>query len=336
MPRNVIEYHPLIGYRFIPKIKVRVEYEKGGYLIKTNNLGFRCENDVTKKNHKGTFRILLFGDSFTAGDGVSNKYRYGDLLENYFKKIEILNFGLSGSGTDQQYLIYKEYCQDLEYDLLLICPMIENIRRNIAGYRISLTSENKKIVFIPKPYFKIENKKLVLYHNPVPRNILDYKDIKNNPKLSKYIDKGGRFPKITKIFNKLGPRIHRWVQKLIRYQPFPEYNSKNNPAWLLMKMIIKEWVDGMQKVLICPIPTYQHIERISSPKKYKQRFSELENEIGIKIIDILPRFWMESKETRLNCRFQTDPHPTPLGHIIIADGLKPYIEGYYRRWLKTV
>jgi len=82
MPRNISEYNPSIGYRYILKMKARIEHECGGFLLKTNNLGFRC-------NHEDTFRVLLLGDSFTAGFGVSNKYRFGDILESFFPKMQI-------------------------------------------------------------------------------------------------------------------------------------------------------------------------------------------------------------------------------------------------------
>ena len=42
------------------------------------------------------------GDSFTAADGVSNRQRYSDLLEARLPGIEVYNFGLPGTGTDQQ------------------------------------------------------------------------------------------------------------------------------------------------------------------------------------------------------------------------------------------
>ena len=44
-------------------------------------------------------RVLVFGDSFTAGDGVSNGSRYSDVLETLLPPpTEVHNFGLPGSG----------------------------------------------------------------------------------------------------------------------------------------------------------------------------------------------------------------------------------------------
>ena len=94
---------------------------------------------MTKKKPEGKYRIILFGDSFTAGDAVSNQQRYGDMLEQRFPALQVLNFGLSGTGTDQQYLVFQEYAKDIDYDLLMICPLVENIRRVAARYRLVRT-----------------------------------------------------------------------------------------------------------------------------------------------------------------------------------------------------
>ena len=109
--RQIHEYHETIGYRFIPQLSARIPHEGGGYLVRTNSAGFRCDRELTKEKPPEVFRVLLFGDSFTAGDGVSNQYRYGDLLERQFPGLHVLNFGLSGTGTDQQYLIFREFAK---------------------------------------------------------------------------------------------------------------------------------------------------------------------------------------------------------------------------------
>ena len=107
MARQLFEYHPIIGYRFIPGLKVRIPHESGGYLVRVNETGFRSNHEFTKEKQKNISRVILFGDSYTAGEGVSNEFRYSDVLEKNLANTEVYNFGLPGSGTDQQYLIYQ-------------------------------------------------------------------------------------------------------------------------------------------------------------------------------------------------------------------------------------
>ena len=105
--RQIFRYNKNIGHLFVPNIKARIMNEKGGYYVNTNSLGFR--SDIEFKEKKGKkHRILFFGDSNTAADGVSNNERFSELVGKYFNS-EVYNFGLSGSGTDQQYLIWEEY-----------------------------------------------------------------------------------------------------------------------------------------------------------------------------------------------------------------------------------
>ena len=99
MQRQFLRYHPSIGYTFVPALKTRVVHEGSGYLMRTNASGFRCDHDFVTTGHPDSHRALLFGDSYTAGDGVSNGMRYGDLLEGMVPGLQVYNFGLPGTGT---------------------------------------------------------------------------------------------------------------------------------------------------------------------------------------------------------------------------------------------
>jgi len=181
MNKQIFEYHPIVGYRFIPNIQTRVQHESGGYLIKTNSLGFRSELEFNLARTKNYKRILLFGDSYTAADGVSNKKRYSDLLMQLLPETEIYNFGMPGTGTDQQYLIYHEYAKNIEHDLVIVVVLVENIRRVNAQYRVYLNEKKERVVF-QKPYFELENKELVLKNIPVDPNQIRARDFHTTEK----------------------------------------------------------------------------------------------------------------------------------------------------------
>jgi carbamoyltransferase len=325
MQRQIHEYHDLIGYRFIPGLSARVPHEGGGYLVKTNEAGFRCAHEVSRQKPPGVFRILLFGDSFTAGDGVSNQFRYGDLLEKRFQGLQILNFGLSGTGTDQQYLIFREFTEDLEYDLIVICPHVENIRRVVSRYRLVTYREDGKRGYLAKPYFELSGDRLVLRHVPVPKGILEKAELP--PGDRKHVDDGGTHLTARRfVHNYLRP-FKSIIRRVSRYQPLPSYDRSHHADWLLMKAILTQWVserDG-HPVLVSPIPYYHYTEEIASAKNYLRRFQELAELDGVTIHDVLPRFRAESPEDRRRCRFANDSHLTPYGHEILADALAPAV-----------
>ena len=75
--KQIFKYHPKLGYWYRRKINLRIQsqsLDKHYYRIVTNKLGARCNHDnFTEKKRK---KILFIGCSYTAGDGVSNGFRF--------------------------------------------------------------------------------------------------------------------------------------------------------------------------------------------------------------------------------------------------------------------
>ena len=230
--RQIFEYNDVTGFRFIPNIKARIQHESGGYLLQTNSSGFRCKHNFHAPKKNNINRILLFGDSFTAGDGVSDKKRYSEVLENIIEALEVFNFGLPGSGTDQQYLAHQTFAKEIDHDLLVIAVLVENIRRVASHYRYYENDKGEMLMFA-KPFYELENNELVLKQCPADKKPIEEKDLPDSEK--KTIDTGGRFHFLRKLVIKAG--VKELVQKNVRYQPVPEYNNPNNPVWLVMRKI---------------------------------------------------------------------------------------------------
>src|SRR6185369_3602767 len=165
--RMLIRHHPRIGHLFVPNLRARIPNELGGYYLRTNSSGFRSNIEYTKA--RGTRpRILFFGDSFTAGDGCSNEERFSDLVGNELDA-ETFNYGLSGSGTDQQCLILEDLAEGVEADLIVLTVCVENIERIKVAYREAIDRVSSKHVLVPKPYFTLNgDQQLHLNHVPIP------------------------------------------------------------------------------------------------------------------------------------------------------------------------
>jgi carbamoyltransferase len=327
MARAIFEYHPVFAYRFIPNIKVRIPHEGGGYLIKTNNSGFRNDNEFSNIKLESYRRILLFGDSFTAGDGVSNKYRFGDLLEEKIENVECYNFGLPGSGTDQQYLIYQKYGPAFDHDVVIISIFIENIGRTYSHYRYWYNEGGRKVCY-EKPYYELINDSLILKNVPPRRGPIKISSLSDedqqwihdrnlanlNPSAINFVKRFGMLELIRK------------VQLMYDNQPYKEYNNPDHPAWKLTEAILKDWIKNIsKKVLIVLIPSYHFIDEMSDPSHYQQRFSELQLKTGCNILDTLPFFLQHSKKERREFRFKNDPHFTQKGHAVIAGSIEPIL-----------
>jgi len=320
--RQIFEYDPVFAYRYVPNISVRVPFFSGGYLVRTNEQGFRSNHDFISKKTLGFRRVLLFGDSYTSGDGVSNGKRYGDLLEKMIPNLEVYNFGMPGTGTDQHYLIYQNAAQNIEHDVMVISVLVENIRRIVAKYKQFHDAEGEHHLYA-KPYYRLEevngNESLVLHGVPPLRKLISPNDVSQ-----KDVDTGGRFGNIRNIVKRL--KLKKVTQHVTRYNPLPQYDKPDHPDWLLMKAILKSFISHHPKpVLLFPIPLRQHIEKTCATSKYGLRFSELAKETSCIVHDPLKDLLQYSKEDRRGFSFDDD-HPTPKGHQSLAKSLAPVLE----------
>lgn len=338
MWRQIFEYHPIIGYRFIPGLRARIRRADGAYLIRVNDVGFRCDHDFVNEKKPGTRRVLLFGDSYTAGDGVSNGNRFGDLLEDEIPNLEVYNFGLPGTGTDQQYLAYREYADGIEHDLLIIAIFIENIRRVAAHYRYYF-NENGEQVCYEKPYYELINSRMVLRNVPPSRHPILESDLSKEERNA--IDRGAPVARMANWLNgrgmkdlsvTLGKQINKkglkdLVQRWIRYQPLPEYGSPNSQAWQIMRAILEEWIGNhSRKVLLVLIPCHQYVEEIADPSHYQARYRNLAFSLeDCALHDPMPDLLKYSFEDRRRFRLQ-EGHLTPKGHAVLTRSLVPVLE----------
>lgn len=322
MSRQLFEYHPVVGYRFVPNLKARVPHESGGYLVQANESGFRSNRAFERARTEGKRRVLLFGDSFTAGDGVSNGRRYSEGVEARLTDVEVYNYGLSGTGTDQQYLVWKEFCADVEHDLVVIAVLVENVRRVTARYRRYQDADGRERVYA-KPFYALDGDQLTLHQ--VPPRKEPYEEHELPPEERDAVDRGGRFALLRQVVTAVGAKDV--VQRLTRYQPVPDFDSASTPGWRLMRAILAQWIRASSKpVLVVPLPLYQHIEETSDAGPYQARFRELAADTGCAVHDPLPDLLKYPMERRRRFRFEKDVHPTPEGHDALAASLAPAIE----------
>lgn len=161
--RNTIyQYNDEIGWVGKPDIDT---YYKNIHVV-NNDFGFRDINHNYKEKNKK--RIMFIGDSFCWGYGVNQDKIFVELLRNKLTEYELFNCGVSGYGTDQEYILLKKYYDIIKPDIvfLIFCCMNDNGENNtnfvFGGYY--------------KPYYIIKNGELELQGVPVPKTWLYYKN----------------------------------------------------------------------------------------------------------------------------------------------------------------
>jgi len=319
--RQVYEYHPVVGYRFIPHLKARIPHEGGGYLLQANEAGFRSNRPFLKSASAGVRRVLVFGDSFTAGDAVANQQRYSDLLEAMLPHLEVYNFGLSSTGTDQQYLAWREFARDIEHDAVVIAVFVENVRRVVAHYRPHRDAAGRERLYA-KPYFTLEGSELRLHQVPPAAEGMDLEQLPLAERGA--VDTGGRFALLRGLVSALGAK--EAVQRMTRYQPLPAYDDPDSPDWRLMRAILAQWIGALKRpVVLMPLPLPQHLDQVCDAAPYQARFAELARETGCTLHDPLPDLLAYDKTERRAFRWETDIHFTPSGHQALARSLGPVL-----------
>ena len=114
---------------------------KTGGRLTTPKKRFQNFLNFSPSKGKDSIRIGAFGDSHTFGSEVnkteSYPYQLQKLLNQKFpnKKIEVLNFGVSGHGFQKQYFLWKKYAKSYELDYILLGPRSFHSNRDVVFTR---------------------------------------------------------------------------------------------------------------------------------------------------------------------------------------------------------
>ena len=96
-----------------------------------NEHGFRGRS-YSREKPAGTFRIVVLGDSFSYGTGVSLEDTWPDIVERTLteltpeRRIEVLNWAVPAHNTRQQVALLNHWVDDFDPDLVLICAYIND------------------------------------------------------------------------------------------------------------------------------------------------------------------------------------------------------------------
>jgi lysophospholipase L1-like esterase len=131
----------------------------GGYRtvrVRQNSLGFR---DV-EWGEKTRRRLAVVGDSFVWGYDAEQDERLTARLQEWLQEWQVMNLGVTGYGTDQEYLLSRMFLFRLQPDVVVLVHSPNDSRDN---------KTNQRYGPYYKPYFDKSGGSLRLAGVPVPQ-----------------------------------------------------------------------------------------------------------------------------------------------------------------------
>ncbi|MBN1405713.1 MAG: hypothetical protein JW946_04270 [Candidatus Omnitrophica bacterium] len=307
---NFFEYSSKYGWFHKKNISTWIETQEYATKVYINNKNLRGKEHPYEKP-KGAKRIIVLGDSFAFGLGVEDEETFSYKLEQLFKangeNVEVVNMGVDGFGTTQEWLLLKE--EGIKYSPdMIICLFFtgNDIENNSRGFEYGQN----------KPFFTIKNNNLVLENYPVPKNSANagYSQEQesrwrvNIPVIKKFLQTHS----YAYVFLRL--RYNYLLYRLGIRSSFD--NNSGSQAWDITKAIFLKMNDYCHnnkiKFLNVLVPTKEQMLSIE-PIDIQKKIAAFFNDNKLDYLDLFP-----SLVHRKDLNFTIDSHWNKKGHEYIA------------------
>lgn len=242
--------------------------------------------------------VLALGDSFTFGDQVSDSQTWPAYLER-ITGWRVLNAGVSSYGLDQIVLRAEQLVPKYRPDVIIVSLIYDDLERCRQTVRHG----------VPKPYFMIENHKLVL-RNVSPSN-------QKHPGLDWFRSVFGYSHLAHKIMDRLFPQ-YWWEGTLRDYR----YTPQNSPPIVipLLNRLANVQREGTRLIIL--LQGDVNTDR-GQALGFRYIFSKLSAN-KMEVVNLIPLLVKIKEKDRdnFNLLFARPPlpgsHMTPLGNAWVA------------------
>lgn len=333
---------PLVGHRLIPgAVGVFDSPADGGErLVRINSLGLR-DREYTLAKPAGARRLLILGDSYCEGLQVEEDETFQAVLERRLgyvpdaPKVEVLNGGVSGFGTDNELLFYRHVGRQFEPDLVVLSFFTNDLEDN------SIVLQRRMGDVEREPYFTLEGDGLALHDFPSPHRFSAVDQF---------------FKQHVRSYRAVWQRWHarqraRAVAKANRGLPgqftvhLDQYDAEHEAAWKLLERLVLQVrqeveADGARfAVQLCTCSWQVHPEHLAwfyenypalndhqwDWPKPNRRLVEFCRQHSIACLDLLPSFADHAQETGEDLHFRGG-HWNAAGHQLAARELQRFLD----------
>jgi hypothetical protein len=300
-----------------------------GHDVTFNSVGMR-DREHSLEKPPGVFRILLLGDSFTEALQVPFEASLPSLIERSLhertgKRIEVINAGVSGWGTDDELRYLTEYGLKYRPDLVVVAMTLHND-----------ISDNLR-----HDWHRVENGALVDQHRE-PMSFLDYQVMQLKAYLATRFQTYQLWRRVRhgREIRQAGNQLHSHVVQLFEVPtPKPIAEGVALTDLLLQKLQAVAREGGAQVVLVLLPIRYQladstfadFVRGAGVPQtamqidKPQHMITPYADSLEIPVIDLLPRFRQWIADSTAPLYLEWDGHWNEAGHRlaaeVVSDGL---------------
>jgi len=285
-------YDPLLGWAHEPGQHGRFTHPDFTVDVAISSQGLRDEVYPYERTDK--HRMLVLGDSFAWGFGVQHDECFSEILEREHVDWEVIDAGVSGYGTDQELLYFRDQGVRFQPDVVLLL-FHEN---DLYGNTIA------EAYWYSKPYFVLDDGTLELRNTPVPKTT-----IKQRCNRLFY----GR----TYLLSRLWATLGQLTRELRRPFWSKSWTPESGSAWQLTGALIaslnESCTDAGARLVIASVPTEE------SPRDSLARVCEREKIAYLPLDDAFAA-------AGGGLTFAHDGHWTPKGHRAAAAAIDAFLD----------
>ena len=281
----------ILAYQYKPNFTT--EYRP---YLQTNSFRIR-DYEYSLKKPINTFRIAVLGDSITASIDLPLNKTYPKLLEQALKsseeQIEVINFGIDGYSSIQEYELLKQKVYAFEPNMIIIQFFLNDL------------------VHSPRPlrYFVNESEEYKSREKMISASLSVKCKLKNYFKNTNFI-------KYSKTINLI-------KNAFLRNEDYFHSISRNNCYWERINYAYKGILEITEEnnmtlfVVVYPaLENFQDYQFIDIHKK----IGNILDENNIEYIDLLLEF-SKYPASQLRIKPEDTIHPNELGHKIAAEAI---------------
>ena len=352
--------HPILGWVLEPNRSKSLRMPEATVHVSYNSKGWR-DSEHTTENPQQLFRILVLGDSFMEAYNVNLSDAFHRQIKglalNWGIAIEVINLGVGGYGTLQEYLAFKEVGRFYRPDLVLLGFFVQNDVRNNSfelesivstgsmkvESRPFLASSPSSVWMTTRIDFESAQRRYTAakeQQNTLPAKLASYSALmrlsrRTAHQILRKIEENPGQPIETKLEASLNKKVSL-ANSGVNYCSEPAEYTR---AWDITKRILarlkRDTKASGSKLIVFSVPS---LVDVSIPEMEKVRASaqipdelcieqgpgyvrlnEVLKELDIEYVELLQAFRRVMRDENTSLFRRSDPHWNPEGHALAAE-----------------